>query len=101
MSNKNILEHATAYFKAHYPGLMAESVIAFLVLIDLDEAATVGDIARALGMTEPKCYPYVAQLNIGSGAGLVRLENPGDGRNFVHLTEQGEAAKQAVLAAFA
>jgi len=101
MSNKDILEHATRYFKANYPGLMAESIVSFLVLIDLGEGATVGDVARAVSMTEPQCYHYIAQLNIGSGAGLVKLENAGDGKNYVHLTDLGEAAKQAVQAAFA
>ena len=100
MDNKNTLERASAYFKAHFPSLMAESIVAFLVLIDLDEGASVGDIARAIGMTEPQCYHFIAQLNIGSGAGLLRLENTGDGKNLVHLTDAGQAAKQAVQAAF-
>jgi hypothetical protein len=100
MSNKNILEHATKYFKIYYPGLMAESIVSFLVLIDLDEAATVGAVARAVGMTEPQCYHFIAQLNIGGGVGLVRLENTGDGKNYIHLTDQGEAAKAAVQSAF-
>jgi len=101
MSNKDILEHASAYFKLHYPNLMAESIISFLVLIDLGDGATVGDVARGIGMTEPQCYHFIAQLSAGSGAGLVSLENTGDGKNYVHLTGPGEAAKQAVLAAFA
>jgi len=100
MNNKDILEHASAYLKANFPGLMAESVICFLVLIDLEEGATVGDVARAVGMTEPDCYHYIAQLNVGSGAGLIRLENSGDGRNHVYLTPLGDAGKKAVLAAF-
>lgn len=100
MSNKDILEHAAAYFKRAYPNLMAESIISFLVLIDLDEGATVGDIARAVGMTEPQCYHFITPLGIGAGAGLVSLENTGDGKNHVHLTALGEEAKQAVQAAF-
>lgn len=100
MSNKDILEHASAYFKSNFPSLMAESIVAFLVLIDLPEGSTVGDVARAVGMTEPQCYHFIAQLNIGGGAGLVRLENSGDGKNHIYLTELGMAAKQAVSAAF-
>jgi hypothetical protein len=100
MSNKEILEHASRYFKQNYPGLTAESVVCFLVLIDLGDDSTVGDVARAVGMAEPSCYQHMAQLTAGVGAGLVTLQNTGDGKNYVLLTEQGNAAKQAVLAAF-
>jgi len=100
MSNKEILERATSYIKGNFPGLLAESVVAFLVIIDMDDGASVGEVARALGMTEPQCYQFISQLNIGSGAGLVRLENSGDGKNLIHLTDIGQATKQAVQAAF-
>jgi len=100
MSNKEILQHAAAFFKQAYPALTAEAVVCFLVLIDVGEGATVGDVARAVGMTEPSCYQHMAQLTAGVGAGLVSFTNTGDGKNHVHLTETGKAAKQAIQAAF-
>lgn len=100
MSNKEILQHATAFFKQHYPGLTAESIICFLVLVDLEEGATVGQVAGAVGMAEPSCYQHMAQLTAGAGAGLVSFQNSGDGKNHVYLTDTGKAAKEAVQAAF-
>jgi len=101
MTNKDTLESAAAYFKGSYPNLLAESIVAFLVLIDLGDGASVGDVSRALGMTEPQCYHFMTQLNTGNGAGLVSLENTGDGTNLIHFTGAGQAAKEAVLAALA
>jgi len=101
MTNKDTLETAAAYFKATYPNLLAESIIAFLVLIELGDGASVGEVARAIGMTEPQCYHFLGQLNTGSGAGLISLENTGDGKSLIHLTGAGQAAKEAVQAAFA
>lgn len=100
MSNKEILQHATAFFKQHYPGLTAESVICFLVLVDLGDGATVGQVASAVGMAEPNCYQHMAQLTAGIGAGLISFQNSGDGANHVHLTDAGMAARDAVQAAF-
>lgn len=99
MNNKAILEQASAYFKTHHPGLTAEAIICFLVMIDLSEP-TVGDIARAVGMTEPVAYQHISMLS-PSGAGLISLVNAGDGRNRVTLTDQGEAAKAAIRTALA
>ncbi|WP_262689949.1 MarR family transcriptional regulator [Kordiimonas aestuarii] len=99
MSNKSILEQASAYFKSHHPGLAAESIICFLVLIDLGEP-TVGEIARAVGMTEPQAYQHISTLS-ASGAGLIALVNAGDGRNIITLTGPGQAARAAILSALA
>lgn len=101
MTNKDTLETAAAYFKGSYPNLLAESIIAFLVLIDLGDGASVGDVARAIGMTEPRCYQFLTQLSSGSGAGLISFENAGDGANLIHLTGAGQVAKEAVLTALA
>lgn len=87
MGNKEILQEVTTVFKRTYPGLSAEAIICFLVALDLD-SPTVGDIARAVGMTEPAAYQHLSLLT-ASGAGLVSLENTGDGRNLVHLTDAG------------
>ncbi len=97
MSNKAVLEQAASYFKTQYPGLTAEAIICFLVVVDLNEP-TVGDVARAVGMTEPQAYQHISMLT-PSGAGIVQLQNAGDGRNVVHLTEAGMAAKSAIEAA--
>ncbi|WP_420429669.1 hypothetical protein [Kordiimonas sp.] len=97
MSNKAVLEHAASYFKAQYPGLTAEAIICFLVVVDLNEP-TVGDVARAVGMTEPQAYQHISMLT-PSGAGIIQLQNEGDGRNIVLLTEAGLAAKAAIEAA--
>lgn len=100
MDNKAILEHAATYFKRTYPGLTAEAIVCFLVLIDMDRNPTVGDVARGVGMTEPQAYHHLSELTAGVGAGLVTLENLGDGRNYVHLTGIGMEAKKAVQALF-
>jgi DNA-binding transcriptional ArsR family regulator len=97
VNNKAILEQASAYFKSHHSGLSAEAIICFLVMIDL-RTPTVGDIARAVGMTEPQAYQHISMLT-PSGAGLVSLVNAGDGRNMVNLTPTGNAARAAILAA--
>jgi len=99
MSNKDILESAAAYFKRHHPHLTAESIVCFVVLIDLGDGCTVGDVARAVGMAEPECYRQLAQLNVGSGEGLLKLENTGDGSNRVSLSDRGQTAQQALEAA--
>lgn len=100
MDKKAILEHASSYFKQTYPGLTAEAVVCFLVLIDLGRNPTVGDIARGVGMAEPQAYHHLSELTVGAGSGLISFENTGDGRNYVHLTEIGQAAKKQVQAAF-
>lgn len=100
MENKAVLEHATNYFKRSHKGLTAEAIVCFLVLIDLERNPTVGDIARSVGMTEPKAYHHLSELSMGGGAGLINFENTGDGRNYVHLTDAGQAAKKQVQAAF-
>lgn len=97
VSNKAILERASSYFKSHHPGLSAEAIICFLVMIDLGEP-TVGAVARAVGMTEPQAYQHISTLS-PSGAGLVSLINAGDGRNVITLSRTGEEAKAAILAA--
>ncbi|WP_417451504.1 hypothetical protein [Kordiimonas sp.] len=99
MSNKSILEQASAYFKSHHPGLTAEAIICFLVMIDLGEP-TVGEVGRAVGMTEPQAYQHISMLT-ASGAGLITLVNAGDGRNTISLTPPGQAAKAAILSALA
>jgi hypothetical protein len=99
VSNKAILEQASTYFKSHHPGLSAEAIICFLVTIDLGEP-TVGEVARAVGMTEPHAYQHISTLS-PSGAGLINLVNTGDGRNAVSLTPTGKAARAAILAALA
>jgi len=100
MSNKDILEHAAAYFKNNHSHLTAESVVCFLVLIDLGDGCSVGEVANAVGMTEAECYRQLAQLNVGAGAGLVSLENLGGGKNIIRLSHDGLRAKQALEAAF-
>jgi len=100
MSDRDILEHAAAYFKSNHPHLTAESIVCFLVLIDLGDGCSVAEVARAVGMSEPNCHRQMAQLNVGSGAGLVALENMGDGRNIVHLSTDGEITKNALESAF-
>ncbi len=100
MDNKAILEHAAGYFKRTYPGLTAEAIVSFLVLIDLPKTPTVGDVARNVGMAEPQTYHHLSELATGVGPGLINLENTGDGRNLVHLTGLGEEAKKQIKAAF-
>jgi len=100
MDNKAILERAANFFKQSHPNITAEAVVCFLVLIDLDRNPTVGDIARGVGMAEPQAFHHLAELSTGAGAGLISLENLGDGRNYVHLTEAGLIAKKTVQAAF-
>lgn len=100
MDTKAILEHATVFFKRTYPGLTAEAIVCFLVLIDLPRNPTVGDIARGVGMAEPTAYHHLSELTVGVGAGLITFENMGDGRNYVHLTGTGLEAKKQVEAAF-
>ncbi len=97
VSNKAILEQASSYFKSHHPGLSAEAIICFLVMIDMGDV-TVGAVARAVGMTEPQAYQHISTLS-PSGAGLINLVNAGDGRNVISFSAQGEAAKAAILAA--
>ncbi|NVJ97228.1 MAG: helix-turn-helix transcriptional regulator [Alphaproteobacteria bacterium] len=99
MSNKAILEQATVIFKRDYPGLSAEAIICFLVTMDLGQP-TVGDVARAVGMTEPTAYQHLSLLT-GSGAGLIVLINTGDGRNQIQLTDKGQAVAAAVNQALA
>lgn len=99
MSNKSILEAATAAFKKDYPGLTAEAIICFLVTMDLDDP-TVGDIARAVGMTEPSAYQHMSMLT-ASGAGLIVFINQGDGRNQVKMTDRGRDLAAAVNQALA
>ena len=100
MSNQKILEHASTFFKANYSNLTAEAIVCFLVLLDLDRNPTVGDIARGVGMAEPQTFHHLSELTAGGGAGLISLENTGDGRNFVHLTDIGTIAKQSIEASF-
>lgn len=100
MDNKAILEHATSYFKRSYPGLTAEAIVCFLVLIDMDRNPTVGDVARGVAMAEPQAYHHLSELTAGGGAGLLTLENLGDGRNYVHLTDAGKIAKKSIQALF-
>lgn len=87
MSNKEILGQVTNLIKGQYPGLTAEAIICFIVTLDLQDP-TVGDVARAVGMTEPAAYQHMSMLT-SSGAGLVALVNTGDGRNLVELTDTG------------
>ena len=97
VSNKTILEQASSYFKSHHPGLSAEAIICFLVMIDLGEP-TVGAVASAVSMSEPQAYQHISTLS-PSGAGLVAVVNAGDGRNVVTLSDTGKEARAAILAA--
>ncbi|PCI62453.1 MAG: hypothetical protein COB37_07010 [Kordiimonadales bacterium] len=104
MSNKQILEHASAYFKSNFPKLEAEAIICFLVFMDLGDGASVGDVARGVGMTEPGCYHFLTQLTGGSGVaagvGLVSFENAGGGKTLLHMTDLGQSASDAVQQSF-
>lgn len=97
MNNTAILQQASSYFKSHHPGLSAEAIVCFLVVIDLGEP-TVGEVGRVVGMTEPNAYQHISALS-PSGAGLVSLSNAGDGKNHIRLTPVGDAAKAAITAA--
>jgi len=94
VSNKAILQQAVAIFKERYPGLTAEAIICFIVASSLD-TPTVGDVARAVGMTEPAAYQHISMLT-ASGAGLVALHNAGDGRNIISLSAAGEQLKALI-----
>lgn len=100
MDSKTILEAASGYFKKAYPGLTAEAVVCFLVIMGMDEGPTVGDVARALGMTEPDTYHHLTLLTSGKGAGLISLENTGDGRSVIHVTEEGKAIEANIQTMF-
>ena len=100
MSNQKILEHACAYFKSNFPKLEAEAIVCFLVFMDLGDGASVGDVARGVGMTEPGCYHFLTQLTEGKGSGLVSFENTGDGKTLLHMTPLGQSASDAVQQSF-
>lgn len=95
MSNKAVLQQAVAIFKQQYPGLTAEAIICFIIIASSSEKPTVGDVARATGMAEPTAYQHISMLT-GRGAGLVTLENAGDGRNHVQLSSAGEQLKSLI-----
>lgn len=100
MDNKKTLEHAAEYFKKAYPGLTAEAVVCFLVLVDLEGRPTVTDIAQSVRMTEQDIQLHLALMEPSSGAGLVSVESQGDGKIFVHLTDAGVSAKNAIQTSF-
>jgi DNA-binding transcriptional ArsR family regulator len=87
VSDKDILQQAVSVFKRSYPGLTAEAIICFIVASDLEDP-TVGQIAQAVGMTEPQAYQHISMLT-SSGVGLVTLQNTGDGRNVILLSALG------------
>ncbi len=97
MSNELILQTASTYLKANYPELTAEAMIAFLVTV-ADDGQVVDEIAAKMGMSEPAAYHHLKLLG-SSGAKLISIENLGDGRNLVNLTDLGLAAKEAINAA--
>lgn len=98
MSNKSVLEQAAFIFKSQYPGLSAEAIICFLVILDL-ESPTVGQVAQAVGMTEPQAYHFLSELG-STGAGLVKFVNRGDGANICQITQAGLQARTSIQAAF-
>ncbi|WCL55183.1 hypothetical protein [Gimibacter soli] len=97
MSDREMLKQASGFFKSHYPGLMPEAIVAFLFIAGSEKQLTVGDVARALGMTEPDAYKHISHLAVGRGAGLVQLANLGEGRNGISLTETGMTARADIL----
>lgn len=97
MSNREILEAATNVLKLRYPSLNAESMVAFMVIADHDEP-TIGEIAVAIGLSDPQVFQYMAPLR---AAGLVNLQAHATGSNSIILTERGEEAKQAIAEIFA
>ncbi len=98
LGNKAVLEQIASYFKDHFPGLTAEAIICFLVVIDFEQPS-VGDVARSVGMTEPDAYHHMSLLG-GSGAGLINFVNAGDGRNLIMLTDIGLLVKNNLIALF-
>ena len=96
MSNREILQMATAVFKSKYPSLNAEAVIAFIVIADLGRP-TIPDISLAIGLPDMQVFQYTAPLRT---AGLIAIEAQSNGQNIFLLTEQGEEAKQAIAEVF-
>jgi len=99
MSDKDLLKQASGFFKSHYPGLVPEAIVAFLYVAGAEKELTVGDVARALGLTEPDAHKHLSQIATGRGVGLVHMVNMGEGRNGVALTELGEATRTEILQA--
>ncbi|TNE67742.1 MAG: hypothetical protein EP335_00525 [Alphaproteobacteria bacterium] len=98
MSNKSVLEHVAYIVKSQHPGLSAEAIVSFLIILDLGEP-TVAQVANMVGMTEPKLFQHLSMLTT-SGGGLIQLINNGDGSNSVRLTARGQQLRAQVASSF-
>lgn len=97
MNDREILQHATSFFREQYPTLNAEAFVAFIVIADHD-APTVGDVSVAIGKPDVQVFQYMAPLR---NAGLVNIQPQAGGNNAIFLTNRGEEARQAITDMFA
>ncbi|WP_374763367.1 hypothetical protein [Yunchengibacter salinarum] len=99
MFDSTLFKKAANYFRASFPNVTPEAVVSFLYVAGKDRP-TAGDVARALGLSEPEAYRHLSLLSEGRGVGLLHFTNMGDGRNAVGLTEAGKAAVKGLEGAF-
>ncbi len=93
MSDREILQQAATIFRDHYPGLSAESVIAFILISDHGEP-TITDISTAIGLQEQQIFQHMAPLR---AAGLITVEAAQGGTTKILLTATGQQTKDMLM----
>ena len=93
MSEREILQQAATIFRDQYPGLSAESVIAFILISDHGEP-TIADISTAIGLPDQQIFQHMAPLR---AAGLITVEAAQGGATKILLTAAGQQTKDMLM----
>ncbi len=93
VSEREMLQQAATVFRDQYPGLSAESVIAFILISDHGEP-TITDISTAIGLPDQQVFEHVAPLR---AAGLITVEAAEGGTTKILLTATGQQTKDMLM----